>query len=136
MKKKLFISYSHEDSSKVKTFALLLSMNGFDLWMDEKDISSGDNYTTRIFNGIHDSDIYLVFLSQASLNSDWVNAEIDFALREKIERKRLVIIPVLLEDVEVPVSLSNIDYLDARFSIQMAIQELGQHRIIAKSLKI
>lgn len=94
--------------------------------MDEKNITSGDNYTTRILNGIHDSDIYLVFLSSASLKSTWVGAEIDFALREKIERGKLVIVPVLLEEVEIPVSLSNIDYLDARFSIQKAIEELSE----------
>ncbi len=126
MKKKMFISYSHEDSSKVKKFAFLLSLRGFDLWMDEKNITSGDNYTTRILNGIHDSDIYLVFLSSAALKSTWVGAEIDFALREKIERGKLVIVPVLLEEVEIPVSLSNIDYLDARFSMQKAIEELSE----------
>lgn len=126
MKKKMFISYSHEDSGKVKKFAFLLSLHGFDLWMDEKSISSGDNYTTRILKGIHDSDIYLVFLSSAALKSTWVGAEIDFALREKIERGRLVIVPVLLEEVEIPVSLSNIDYLDARFSMQKAIEELSE----------
>lgn len=37
-KKKLFISYSHEDTNKVKKFALLLSLHGFDLWMDEKKV--------------------------------------------------------------------------------------------------
>lgn len=125
MKKKLFISYSHEDANKVKKFALILSLHGFDLWMDEKNVSGGDNYTTKILQGIHEADIYLVFISVNSLKSTWVNAEIDFALREKIEGKRLVVIPVLLEDVEMPVSLMNIDYLDDRFSIQKAVQELS-----------
>lgn len=123
--KKLFISYSHDDVAKVKRFALLLSLHGFDLWMDEKNISSGDNYTTKILNGIHESDAYLVFLSESSIKSPWVNAEIDFALREKIERNRLTIIPVLLENVDIPVSISNIDYLDARFSMQEAVSEFA-----------
>lgn len=122
----MFISYCHEDSGKVKKFAFLLSLHGFDLWMDEKSITNGDNYTTKILKGIHDSDIYLVFLSEAALKSAWVEAEIDFALREKIEKGRLIIIPVLLEDVAIPVSLSNIDYLDARFSMQKAIEELSE----------
>lgn len=125
MKKKLFISYSHEDAEKVRKFAFLLSLYGFDLWMDEKILKKGDYYTTKIFNGIHDSDIYLVFLSQASLGSNWVDAEIDFALKEKIERKKLTIIPVLLEDVDVPVALSNIDFLDARFSLKEAAEQLS-----------
>ena len=124
MKKKLFISYSHEDSNKVKKFALILSLHGFDLWMDEKNVYSCDSYTPKILNGIHESDIYLVFLSASSLKSNWVDAEVDFALREKIERTHLIIIPILLEDIEIPVSLSNIDYIDARFSLQKAAEEL------------
>lgn len=126
MKKKMFISYSHEDASKVKKFTFLLSLHGFDLWIDEKSIANGENYTTRILEGIHDSDIYLIFLSEAALKSPWVGAEIDFALREKIEKGRLLVVPVLLEDVEIPVPLSNIDYVDARFSMQKAIEELSE----------
>lgn len=105
MKHKFFISYSHEDMKTVKQFALQLSLRGFDLWMDEKNIAFGENYTTAILNGIHESDVYLVFLSENSIKSRWVNAEIDFALREKIERKKLVIVPVRLDDSEVPVAL-------------------------------
>lgn len=126
MKKKMFISYCHEDSSKVKKFAFLLSLRGFDLWMDEKNIANGDSYTTKILNGIHDSDVYIIFLSEAALKSAWVGAEIDFAIHEKIEKGKLIVVPVLLEDVEIPVPLSNIDYLDARFSMQKAIEELSE----------
>lgn len=126
MKKKLFISYSHEDRKRVKQFALQLSMRGFDLWMDEKSISSGTNYTTAILNGIHEAEIYLVFLSENSIKSRWVEAEIDFALKEKIERKKLIIVPVRLDDAEVPVPLSNIDYVDARFSLVGAADELAK----------
>ncbi len=132
MKKKLFISYSHNDLNQVKRFALLLSLHGFDIWMDEKDVSSGDNYTTKILNGIHESDVYLVFLSQFSIESKWVDAEIDFALREKIERKKLVIIPVLLEKIDIPVSLTNIDYIDATNSLQKAVEELSNRFIKEK----
>lgn len=126
MKQKLFISYSHEDMKTVKQFALQLSLRGFDLWMDEKNISFGGNYTTAILHGIHEADVYLVFLSENSIKSRWVNAEIDFALREKIEGKKLVIVPVRLDDSEVPVALSNIDYVDARFSVIAAADELAE----------
>lgn len=126
MKKRMFISYCHEDSDKVKQFAFLISLHGFDIWLDEKNIATGDNYTTKIFEGIHDSDIYLVFLSAAALESKWVEAEIDFALNKKIEGGRLVVIPVLLEDVEIPVSLSNIDCLDARLSVRKAVEKLSE----------
>lgn len=123
MRQKLFISYSHEDKEIVKQFALQLSLGGFDLWMDEKNVSFGGNYTTAILRGIHEANMYIVFLSENSIQSHWVNAEIDFALREKIERQKLVIIPVRLDDSEIPVELSNIDYVDARFSVTVAANE-------------
>lgn len=126
MKQKLFISYSHEDKKTVKQFALQLSLRGFDLWMDEKDISFGGNYTTAILHGIHEADVYLVFLSENSIQSRWVSAEIDFALREKIEGRKLVIVPVRLDDSEIPVALSNIDYVDARFSVIVAAEEFAE----------
>ena len=91
-----------------------------------KNISFGGNYTTAILHGIHEADVYLVFLSENSIKSRWVNAEIDFALREKIERKKLIIVPVRLDDSEVPVALSNIDYVDARFSVIAAADELAE----------
>lgn len=90
-----------------------------------KKFSFGGNYITAILHVIHEEDVYLVFLSENSIKSRWVNAEIDFALREKIERKKLVIVPVRLDDSEVPVALSNIDYLDARFSVIAAADELA-----------
>lgn len=89
--KKLFISYSYEDVVFVKKFTLLLSLYGFDVWMDEKNISNGEYYTSKILKGIHESDAYLVFLSRNSVNSKWVDAEIDFALKEKIEKNRLTV---------------------------------------------
>ena len=124
--KKVFISYSHEDVKLVKQFAFQLSLRGFDIWMDEKNITFGGTYTTAILNGIHESDYYLVFISKNSLESNWVGAEIDFALREKIERKKLVIVPVKLDDVDMPVPMANIDYVDARFSIVKAADELAE----------
>lgn len=126
MSHKLFISYSHADKAAVKQFALQLSLRGYDLWMDEKNISFGGNYTTAILHGIHESDVYLIFLSENSIQSRWVDAEIDFALREKIERKKLVIIPVRLDDSEIPVALSNMNYVDARFSVTAAANELAE----------
>lgn len=125
MKRKLFISYSHEDVKIVKQFALQLSLRGFDLWMDEKNVTFGENYTTEILKGIHEADIYVVFISENSIQSKWVGAEIDFALRERIERKKLVVVPVRLDDTDMPIPLSNIDYVDARFSVVTAADEMA-----------
>ena len=46
-------------------------------------------------------------------------------MREKIESKKLTIVPVLLEDVDIPIALKNIDYIDARFSLSSAAEEFS-----------
>jgi hypothetical protein len=121
---KMFISYCHEDIEAVKDFALQISLGDFDLWIDEKNVNVGNNYTTQILSAIHDTDFYVIFISKHSVNSTWVKAELDFALRERIERSRLIIIPVKLDDAEMPITLTNITFLDARFSIGAAAKEL------------
>lgn len=124
--KKMFISYCHEDVNAVKSFMQLLPLNTFDLWMDEKNITVGSNYTTKIFNAIHDSDFYVVFISAHSVNSSWVEAEIDFALQQKIDGNKLIIIPVRLDETEIPVPLSNIHHIiNAQPSIGKAARELA-----------
>jgi len=114
---KIFISYSHDDAEVVTRFVQQLSLSGFDLWIDEKDIKIGDYYTSRIFSGIYDSDVYMVFISKNSVESSWVKAEIDFAVTKKIENGKLKVIAVKLDDAEIPITLSNADFYDARFSV-------------------
>ena len=66
----------------------------------------------------------MVFISKNSIKSNWLGAEIDFALRENIEHKKLIIVPIKLDDADMPVPLMNLDYVDARFSIVTAADEL------------
>ena len=95
--KKLFISYSHKNIEKVSYLVNMIASPNIDIWMDEKSIAPGQRYTTAILEAIHDSDVYVIFLSCDCLNSSWVMNEMDFAIKEKIVRQDFRVLPVLLD---------------------------------------
>ncbi len=65
----------------------------------------GDSLTDRIFeHGIADAEVFIVVLSQNSIGSNWVRAELDVGLVRRIGNKARLI-PVVLDGVEPPVAL-------------------------------
>jgi hypothetical protein len=63
-------------------------------------------------------------MSKASLSSEWVNREIDAAFMREIESKDTTIIPVLLEDCDIPVTVRAKRYIDLRQDFDKGIRSL------------
>ena len=118
---KIFISYSQKDRERVNLFASILAYNGFDIWMDTKSIPLGSSIISEISKGLDASDIYMIFISQNSSVSNWVEEEISLALTKNIADKKPRIIPVLLDNSPIPQKLRDRRYLDARESIYSAL---------------
>ena len=138
--KKIFISYSHKNIETVSSFANMIASPNTDIWIDEKSIAPGQRYATAIFEAIKNSDVYVIFLSKDSLESPWVMTELDFAINEQINRQGFRIIPVLLEDCNMPAVLSNIDYVDGRSSVvqiaEIFNRELGIEKEYSQATKL
>lgn len=105
MAQKVFVSYSHQDKDSVNTFLSLISKKSFDVWMDNQSLKSGDYYISTIFKEIAASDIYLVFLSKASQESNWLKEELEYALKESINNKHLKIAGIILDKSPIPDAL-------------------------------
>jgi len=124
-KANVFMSYSQKDKDKVSLFASLLVQHNYDVWMDVKNISLGDSIISAIVNGLDKADIYLLFISNNSNNSKWVSEELNFALTKNIENNKPIIVPVLLDECTPPALLKGRLYLDARGTIQNALQQFN-----------
>jgi len=94
---KLFISYAHGDKEKVRQLARELQDLGFDVWIDTRGLKGGTLWGTEIVKAITDCDFFLLFVSSTSVKSDNVRREVDIA-----HKNDQSIIPILLEDVEIP----------------------------------
>ena len=76
---KVFISYSHVDSSIAEEVSQLLDELYIEHFRDVKDIDLGESITARVREGVNDSTMLLVIISPASLKSHWVPYEIGHA---------------------------------------------------------
>ena len=103
-----FISHSHEDKERfVLEFAKRLRENGVNAWLDEWEMNVGDSIVEKIFSeGIKGCDYFIIILSKNSIASNWVRAELDSACVKRIEGNTKIM-PLILDDVEVPDSLKH-----------------------------
>ena len=87
----IFISYSHKDQKYVEKLAKYLGEKGFDAWFDYR-IRFGMYWSKALEKAIDDSDAFIVVVSNAAKESEWVTREI---LRAQAKNKPLF--PLLLE---------------------------------------
>jgi len=102
----IFISYSSEDIINVNVLKKQIeeSGNDIDVFVGENDIRPSENYLNRISSEIKQCDLFILFWSENSKKSDWVNQEIGhaYALNKTI-------LPIIIEvNLELSGFISNI----------------------------
>lgn len=110
----IFISYSHQDKEFVDTLAGKLVRERKTVWVDRWELRPGDSLIQRIQDAVGEADGLVVVLSKASVASEWCRKELSVALTRELAEKRVLVIPVLLEDCEVPLFLRDKLYADFR----------------------
>lgn len=114
MNKKVFISYSYEDKEFVEWLKDNLQGSGHEIWYDQQEIQLGDSIKKKIIEGIQSSSTFIIILSNASKKSNWVRYELNSALLSSAINKGIKILPIKIDESDVPSDLSN--YLYADFS--------------------
>jgi TIR domain len=81
----VFISHSSEDKeSFIEPIVSDLEDCYINVWFDKRKILPGDNLRKSIFrDGLDKADVALIFFTQQSLKSSWVDREIKHVLREE-----------------------------------------------------
>lgn len=93
-----FISYSSKDQEFASKLYNDLQEVGVRCWFDAKDLKIGDRWVDQIKNAIQAHDKVLLVLSQASVESYWVQQEIKNALRIEREQNKTILFPLRLDD--------------------------------------
>lgn len=101
---KIFVSYSHRDAEYLERDSLLGFLRGLEreqveLWTDRR-IASGELWDDAIRQRIAESDIALVLVSQAFLDSEYCQSVEIVGFLERSREAGLVIVPVLLSPCE------------------------------------
>jgi len=107
----IFISYNHADSDFVKKLTSAITSQGVDFWLDEKQMLAGDSITDGIEKGLSRAKIFAIVLSKNSIAAPWVREELRIAINIRI-RGDMKILPLLVDDCEIPLFLLDYKYVD------------------------
>lgn len=110
----IFISYGHDDDlhgyqkheKTVLKIKEALEARGHKIWIDKEGIREGTDWRRKIYDGIRNSQLFLAFVSQKSIDSEYCQTEIRIAVGAP--QNLLPICPLMLENVTVPQSISHI----------------------------
>jgi hypothetical protein len=123
-KRVVFLSHSSKDKEIIRRIATDLTAEGISVWLDEQRIRVGDSIPEGIAQGLAESDFFIIALSQHSVESEWVKRELNSALVDEISRRRVAILPVKLNEVEIPAAIRDKKYADFTRSYRHGFQEL------------
>ncbi len=110
----IFLSHSSSDKLFVRRLAEDLRTNDVKVWIDEAEIQIGDSLIRKIQEGITSADFVGAILSQASVKSRWVQHELENAITREISGSFLKVLPIVIEECEIPAFLSSRKYADFR----------------------
>jgi hypothetical protein len=111
----VFLSYSHDDKQIVTEVAERLRAAGINVWFDLSEIRWGDSLRERIDRGLDSADFMAFFMSPNSMGKAWPRAELNAIISKQLSGDRgAMVLPILLDDTEIPPVLRDIRYVDLR----------------------
>jgi len=111
---KIFLSHSSRDKKFVNLLAKKIQENGLDVWLDEAEISIGESLIQKISEGLYYSEFVIAVISKHSVNSEWVKKELYLAMHKEIAGKKITVLPIKIDNCDVPFFLSDKLYADFR----------------------
>jgi hypothetical protein len=110
---KVFISHSSVDKPFARHLVGRLRSEGYESWIDEKELRAGDSLPGEIAKAIEKALAIIIVISKASVASEWVHYELTKAAQRMVTGGcRLV--PVVIDDAVLPPELTGLLYADCR----------------------
>ena len=121
---KVFISHSSKDREFVETELIpFLRLHGVEPWYSKRDIPSASDWERTIREALQSAEWFLVILSPDAIKSEWVQAEVHWAMDHRKER----VAPIIIADCDPPdlhLQLIRYQYIDFRQNIDQARAQL------------
>ncbi|UDM16064.1 toll/interleukin-1 receptor domain-containing protein [Vogesella sp. XCS3] len=122
----IFISYSHKDKEFVDKLTMQLVQRNVNVWLDRWELAVGDSIIDRVQEAVDGASALLVILSKASTGSEWCKKELSAGLLRELEERRVVVMPVMLEDCDVPVFARGKMFADFRTDFDDGLRSISE----------
>lgn len=120
----VFLSHNKVDKPRVRQLAEQLKAAGLRVWFDEWSIKYGDDIYLAIERGLEATRVQLLCLSQAALDSEWVELERSTVLFRDPSNKGRRFVPILLENCKLPGVLRRYKYINFCKESEAAFEEI------------
>lgn len=140
-RKRIFVSYAHEDKQAVRKIADEWKAKGIDLYIDERELEAGDNWEVEVRNAIDSPDCrrVIVFLSKKAILKDAVSWEIGYAKNaskkrfpDDESRQNKFIVAVNLEEEDLNSYLETATYFDGENDQRLTTEQQRAAKKISK----
>ena len=121
----VFVSHASKDARIASRVAMGLKAFDYDTWYDDWELLPGDSIVERIEGAISKTDVLLVLLSKSSVGSRWVRRELSAGLVRQLSGKGVLVIPVVVEDCDIPDLLADTKYVDLRGDFERGFRQLA-----------
>ena len=109
---KVFLSHSTNDRAFVeRQLVPLFDGENIDVWYAPDDIHTADEWERRIVQGLETCDWFLVVMSPNAVTSEWVKAEVHWAMENRTHK----VVPVMIapcNPIDLHLKLPRIQYVD------------------------
>lgn len=122
---KVFVSHNSKDKSRATALVHALRAYDIELWIDHEQIKPGDSILTKISDGLSRSDFLLFLISKNSVNSPWCRPEYEAVLTQEFQTGEKVVIPIKLDDSELPILLAS----KRRVTLTTTIDKASVHEL-------
>ncbi|HXH90166.1 MAG TPA: TIR domain-containing protein [Thermoanaerobaculia bacterium] len=93
-----FLSHSSKDGEFARRLYNDLQGKNVRTWFAPEDLKIGDRFRSRIDESIRLHDKLVIILSANSVNSDWVESEVESALERERKEGKDVLFPIAIDD--------------------------------------
>jgi TPR repeat protein len=114
-----FVSYARKDFEFTNQLVCDLRKHGVRVWLDRTNIPLGSDWTSSVQAALHGCHQFLIVLSPASVRSQTVLAELNFALDQGKP-----VVPVLYQECPRPFRINSTQYADFTKDYRNGLSEL------------
>jgi hypothetical protein len=107
----VFLSHSSKDKPVVLELAKRLRSDDVRVWLDEWEIKPGDSIPHKVEEGLENSRVLILCMSENAFGSDWAQLEsYTFRFRDPLNKNRCFV-PIRLDEAPIKGSLSQFLYI-------------------------
>lgn len=124
-----FFSYNHKDEATVKTIIepLAKKYGKEKIFFDQWSIQPGESILDKMAEGLQNTKNLFFIMSKNSINSEMVKMEWQSILLKQAREHNVNLIPILIDDVDVPILLTRLKYIDiVHGNLRAGIDEISK----------